>query len=183
MVDITGARLGLRELRPDDVDAVYAIYGDEEATRHLSFEPRSREQVEAIVERSIASAGVDPRTEFATAVIRVDEVIGFARLALDPHSPRGATIGFALRPNVWGGGYGVETVHLLAALAFRTLDLHRIWGARAPLNEVSGRTMERAGFIREGTIREHVHVRGAWRDSVVYALLDHEWKTPAGFGG
>lgn len=91
------------------------------------------------------------------------------------------TIGFALRPDAWGQGYGVETVHLLAALAFRRLDLHRIRGARAPLNEVSGRTMERAGFTREGTIREHVHVRGAWRDSVVYGLLDHEWQPPTGF--
>ncbi|MGW1990206.1 GNAT family N-acetyltransferase [Embleya sp. NPDC001921] len=183
MVDITGARLGLREFRPDDVDAIVAIYGDAAATRHLSFEPRTREQVAVIVERSIASANADPRTEYATAVTRGDDVIGFARLAMDPHSPRGATIGFALRPDVWGHGYGVETVHLLAALAFRNLDLHRIWGARAPLNEVSGRTMERAGFTREGTIREHVHVRGAWRDSVVYAILDHEWEAPADFPG
>ncbi|MGC0421546.1 GNAT family N-acetyltransferase [Embleya sp. AB8] len=181
MVDITGVRLALRELHPDDIDAVLAIYGDEEATRHLSFEPRTREQVEAIVERSIASARVDPRIEYATAVALDGDLIGFARLALDPHSPRGATIGFALRADTWGHGYGVETVHLLAALAFRRLDLHRIWGARAPLNEVSGRTMERAGFTREGTIREHVHVRGAWRDSIVYGLLDHEWKRPTGF--
>jgi RimJ/RimL family protein N-acetyltransferase len=183
MVDITGARLGLREFCSDDVGAVFAIYGDEDATRHLSFEPRSREQVEAIVERSIASASAEPRTEYATAVTLGNDVIGFARLALDQHSPRGATIGFALRPDVWGRGYGVETVHLLAVLAFRTLGLHRIWGARAPLNEVSGRTMERAGFTREGTIREHVHVRGAWRDSIVYALLDHEWNAPGNFPG
>jgi hypothetical protein len=33
-------RLDLRELAIDDVDAVFTICGIEEATEHLSFEPR-----------------------------------------------------------------------------------------------------------------------------------------------
>ncbi|MGC0417531.1 GNAT family N-acetyltransferase [Embleya sp. AB8] len=161
MVDITGTRLALRELCPNDIDAVLAIYGDEEATRHLSFETRTREQVEAIVERSIASARVDPRTEYATAVTLDGDLIGFARLALDPHSPRGATIGFALRPDTWGNGHGVETVHLLAALAFRHLDLHRIWGARAPMSSLRSTKLASWDNRRRSTsdrlLRQHHH--------------------------
>ncbi|WP_405537210.1 hypothetical protein [Streptomyces sp. NBC_00075] len=34
-------RLLVRELAPDDVDAVHAIYGDPRATEHLSFDPRT----------------------------------------------------------------------------------------------------------------------------------------------
>ncbi|WP_030633626.1 GNAT family N-acetyltransferase [Streptomyces griseolus] len=36
-----GRRLHLRELRHDDTDGVFAIYGDARATEHLSFEPRA----------------------------------------------------------------------------------------------------------------------------------------------
>lgn len=38
-------RLELRELTIDDVDAILAIYGDHETTKHMSFEPRTRAQV------------------------------------------------------------------------------------------------------------------------------------------
>ncbi|MEU8543256.1 hypothetical protein AB0C52_25275 [Streptomyces sp. NPDC048717] len=46
-VHLPGPGLALREVRPDDTADLLAIYGDPEATRHLSFEPRTREQVQA----------------------------------------------------------------------------------------------------------------------------------------
>ncbi|MFI5616509.1 GNAT family N-acetyltransferase [Streptomyces sp. NPDC051567] len=181
-VSLSVLRLGLREIAPDDVDAVHAVYGNEEATRHLSFEPRTREQVAAIVGRSIASAAAHPRDEYCLAVTAREtaELIGYARLALDPHQQRAGTMGFALRPEVWGQGLGTETVRVLLSLAFDHLDLHRVWAARAPLNTASHKTLIRAGMTEEGHIREHVHVRGAWRDSLTYSILDHEWKRHAG---
>ncbi|MFF0089309.1 GNAT family N-acetyltransferase [Streptomyces canus] len=173
----SSARLTLRELDIEDVNAVFAIYGNPEATEHLSFEPRSREQVGQIVARSIAAAVETPRTEYALAVIErtTAALIGFGRLALDPHQQRGATMGFALRPDAWGVGYGLETVRLLLGLGFEDLGLHRIWGARSPLNEASAKTMTAAGMVAEGTIREHIQKAGKWRDSVVHSMLDHEW--------
>ncbi|MFI2379089.1 GNAT family N-acetyltransferase [Streptomyces sp. NPDC018964] len=177
-VERSSARLDLRELTLDDVDAVLAVYGSTEATEHLSFTPRTRDQVEQIVARSMTSATTTPRTEYALAVVERNtaEVIGFGRLAADPHQQRGATMGFALRPDAWGAGYGVETVRLLLGVGFDDLGLHRVWGARSPLNEASARTMAAAGMVEEGTIREHVLKAGKWRDSVVHAILEREWR-------
>lgn len=178
-VHLAGPRLALREVEPEDTEALLAIYGDPEATRHLSFEPRTPEQVQAIVERSIASAMYTPRTEYCLAITRLGEhrLIGYARLATEPQ--QAATIGFAVHPAEWGKGLGAETVDLLCALGFRTLGLHRIWAARSPLNEASARTLLRAGMTEDGRIRDHVFVRGAWRDSITYSILEHEW-TPIG---
>ncbi|BBJ44057.1 N-acetyltransferase [Streptomyces antimycoticus] len=178
------ARLSLRELTIDDVDAVLAIYGSPDATEHLSFTPRSRTEVGGIVARSIASASATPRDEYALAVAERGagdgELVGYARLALDPHQQRAATIGFALRPDAWGVGYGRETVGLLLGLAFADLGLHRVWAARAPLNVASAKTLLAAGLTEEGRIRGHVHVRGAWRDSIVYGVLREEWEEQDG---
>jgi RimJ/RimL family protein N-acetyltransferase len=63
------------------------------------------------------------------------------------------------------------------------LGLHRIWAARSPFNEASARTLSRAGMVEEGRIRDHVFVRGAWRDSITYSILEHEWSPPAGLLG
>lgn len=169
-------RLALREFTVDDVDGILAVYGDSQATEHLSFEPRSREQVGQILARSMVSAVSSPRDEYALGVVRQEgeQLIGFARLALEPQ--RAGTIGFALRPDAWGVGYGTETVRALLALAFNELGLHRVWAARSPVNDASARTLEQAGMIEEGRIRDHVHVRGAWRDSITYSVLEHEWR-------
>ncbi|WP_331742232.1 GNAT family N-acetyltransferase (plasmid) [Streptomyces sp. NBC_00876] len=170
-------RLGLRELTVDDVDDLLGIYGDPWTTEHLSFEPRTRDQVGQIVERSMASASASPRSEYALAVVErgSSRLIGFGRIATDPHQPRGATFGFALHSGTRGEGYGVESVRLLLGLGFEELHLHRMWGARSPLNEASARTMARAGMVEEGVIRQHIEKAGAWRDSVVHSMLESEW--------
>ncbi|MFI9269406.1 GNAT family N-acetyltransferase [Kitasatospora sp. NPDC052896] len=181
-VHLAGPRLALREVEPEDTNALLAIYGDPEATRHLSFEPRTPDQVQLITDRSIASAKENPRTEYCLAVTRLGEhqLIGYARLATEPQ--QAATVGFALHSAEWGKGLGTETVHLLCALAFDTLGLHRIWAARSPLNEASARTLLRAGMTEDGRIRDHVFVRGAWRDSITYSILEHEWTPMDGLG-
>ncbi|GAA0293926.1 GNAT family protein [Streptomyces polychromogenes] len=174
-VHLAGPRLALREVEPEDAADLLAIYGDPEATRHLSFEPRTPDQVQAIVDRSIASAKDTSRTEYCLAVTPRGEhrLIGYARLATEPQ--QAATIGFALNPAEWDKGLGTQTVHLLCALGFKFLGLHRIWAARSPLNEASARTLLRAGMTEDGRIRDHVFVHGAWRDSVTYSILEHEW--------
>jgi RimJ/RimL family protein N-acetyltransferase len=160
----------LRELTETDTDALHKVYGNDEATRHLSFEPRSMQQVAAIISAAVQSAAANPRTEYMLAVAHHDgELIGATRLATGEYES--ATIGFALRSDQWGQGKGLEMVHLLQRLGFAELDLHRIWGARSPLNEASARTMRAAGMIEEGTIRGHLYTRGAWRDSVVHSIL------------
>lgn len=178
-VTIKGSAVLLREFEQWDANALCRVYGDEMATRHLSFEPRTPEQTRGIVFSAAESAEADPRTEYMLAVedIALGGLIGSARLATGEYSS--AQIGFALRPDQWGQGRGTETVRLLEHLAFRDLGLHRVWGARSPLNIASARTMLAAGMIEEGTMRGHLFTRGAWRDSVVHSILADEYD-PAG---
>ena len=154
-VVITGPMVNLRELSEADAVPLHKIYGSEEATRHLSFEPKTMEQAEGIIKAATASATAEPRTEYMLAVAGTDgEMIGSARLATGEY--QSGQIGFALRPDHWGQGKGLETVRLLQRLGFSELDLHRIWGARSPLNQASARTMRAAGMVQEGTTRGHL---------------------------
>lgn len=177
-VKIDGEWIALREFTADDVDALLPIYGDPEATRHMSFEPQTREQVAQFPANAARQAQETPRLEYALAVAltRTGDLIGSARLALGEH--RSGQIGFALRVDQWGQGLGTETARLLLELGFRRLGLHRIWAARAPDN-VSARVLWKVGMVPEGRIRDHVFVRGAWRDSVTYSILEDEWRSPA----
>ncbi len=175
-VKIEGERICLREFAENDVDGMLRIYGDPIATRQLSFEPRSREEVERFIAKAMAQAKEEPRVEYALAVVlkETDELIGSARLALGEH--RSGQVGGALRTDQWGKGLAVEGAHLLFDLGFRQLGLHRIWAARAPDNTASERLLRKIGMQEEGRIRDHVFVRGAWRDSITHSILEHEWR-------
>ena len=177
-ITLEGPRLTLRELREDDVGALFEIYGSEVATEHLSFDPRPLESVASVIASGIADARVEPRTVYALAVTLKDDpsLIGYARLALEAH--RAGQIGFALNPSAWGQGYGTETVRLLLQLGFGELGLHRIWGARSPKNAASSGAMTRNGMSEEARIRDHVFTHGAWRDSITHAILEEEWRQP-----
>ena len=170
----------LREFNGEDAGGLYKVYGDADATRHLSFEPKDMEQVSAIVKSALTSATAIPRVEYMLAIAEGggEELVGAARLALGEY--QSAQVGFALRPDQWGQGKGTETVRLLERLGFVELGLHRIWGARSPVNEASARTMRKAGMVEEGTIRGHLLTRGAWRDSVVHAILADEYQVDQG---
>lgn len=176
-VTYASSRLALRELTVDDVDAVHAIYGSPKATEHLSFEPRTRDQVAHLIAGAMVSATAQPRTEYNLAACRADDgaLIGFGRIARDPHAQQAATMGFALHPEAWGVGYGTETARALISLSLNELKLHRVWAARAPKNIASEKTLLSAGMTKEGRIRHHVHVRGAWRDSITYSAVADDW--------
>ncbi|MFF5265426.1 GNAT family N-acetyltransferase [Actinomadura viridis] len=111
-VSITGDRLALREFTHDDVDAILKVYGDPVVTGHLSFEPRNRDQVAAMLNTVIEAAQKDPRTEYslAAASAATGEAIGFARLAIDAQHPGQSSgqIGFALRADQWGQGLPIH---------------------------------------------------------------------------
>ena len=54
------------------------------------------------------------------------------------------------------------------------LRLHRIEAACLPENVASMTLLERNGFRREGLARAYLRINGAWRDHVLYGLLEPE---------
>ncbi|HEX8803548.1 MAG TPA: GNAT family protein [Acidimicrobiales bacterium] len=175
---IPGPRIVLREFRLDDLDASMAIVGDPEVTRWLSFDTRTRvAQAERLAE-DVARARSEPRPDYYLAAVTADGtcLVGFARLGLGPH--RSGELGYAVRRDHWGQGYATEAARLVLDLAFGTLGLHRVQAACGPDNVPSRAVLARLGFRYEGRLRHHVFTNGAWRDSLLYALLEDEWPVP-----
>ncbi|GAA0914054.1 GNAT family protein [Nonomuraea longicatena] len=177
-VHLVGEHLGLREVSTDDVAALHAVYGDPATTEYLPFDPRSLDEVAAIVEEAVTSAGAEPRRLYILAVTDPDHhgVIGVARLRIEAEHPHSAEIGLGLRPDQWGRGIGTHLIRMLLAFGFRELRLHRIWGARSPLNVPAQLAMLTAGMVEEGRIRHHLPTPQGWRDSIVHSAIEDEWR-------
>ena len=112
------------------------------------------------------------------AVRRVDDgqLIGYCMAAfIDRHNRRckiGLTIG---EKTAWGKGYGSEVLEAMIRHCFETLDMNRIGAEIYAFNARSIRLFERAGFQREGLIRQSVLKNGRYEDEILYGLMREEW--------
>jgi len=75
-------------------------------------------------------------------------------------------------------GQGIGTAATIAMLrhGFFDLNLHRIFLYVLDSNQAAARVYEKAGFTREGTLREAAYKNGEYRDLVVMAVLRSEFK-------
>jgi RimJ/RimL family protein N-acetyltransferase len=174
VVQLQGQQIRLREFRHDDLDPTMRVVADDRVTRWMSFDSLTREQQEARLTAALERATARPRTEFYLAVtLADDELIGFARLGLT--GVQAAKLGYAIAADHWGRGYATDAARAMVTFGFRDLGLHRITAAIGPENAASMAVVKRLGFTREGHLRDHVFTNGAWRDSVLWSILAHEW--------
>jgi aminoglycoside 6'-N-acetyltransferase len=81
-------------------------------------------------------------------------------------------------PSERGKGYGTEATQLIVDYLFLSGDIGRIQTITDVRNKPAQRTLEKAGFQKEGTIRKALFNRGEWRDYNLYGILREEWKEP-----
>lgn len=84
---------------------------------------------------------------------------------------RSAEIGYWLGAEYWGRGIVTEAVQALTQYAFANFDLARIWACVFAWNPASMRVLEKAGFTREGVLRQAATKDGETIDVVMYAIV------------
>ena len=87
-----------------------------------------------------------------------------------------ATIGYAVDGSREGLGYATEAVGAVLRFAMETLNLHRIETSYQPGNVRSGRVLEKLGFAVEGRAQKYLLIDGAWRDGILVALINDDWR-------
>lgn len=98
--------------------------------------------------------------------------VGWHREMYGPN-PESAALNFGIEliPEARGQGLGTEAQSQLAVYLFTTTDVHRIEAATDLDNLPEQRSLEKAGFRREGVLRGSQFRAGAYRDLVIYAML------------
>jgi RimJ/RimL family protein N-acetyltransferase len=79
--------------------------------------------------------------------------------------------GIDLVPEARGQGHGTEAQRLIADYLFETTGLHRVEASTDVDNHAEQRSLEKAGFTREGINRQAQYRAGSYHDLVLYARL------------
>ncbi len=179
MIEITTARLLLRDFAAEDEAAVLALEASPTLYRYRDSAPPAEEEIRAFFRRNQDWQALDPRPVYALAVVLPAEgrLIGVVTLTITHRELGQAELGYRLGPDSWGQGYATEASQALVGFGFSTLGLHRIYALCHPENTGSRRVMEKIGMQYEGYLREDWRYRdGTWRDSLLYAILEQDWR-------
>lgn len=165
-------RLRLRPYQGGDLDAVHRYASDARVTRWTDFGPN-----DVAASRAFLEMATRPRElssdDFHFAIVMASEqrVVGGCSLEVTRREHRGGTFGYILDHAWWGKGIGTEAALALVQFAFSTLHLHRLEATCHLDNTASARVLAKAGLQLEGRMRDHMLVRGQWRDSLLFAIL------------
>jgi [ribosomal protein S5]-alanine N-acetyltransferase len=176
MVTLTSGRLVLREFVREDFDGVHLYASDPEVVKFMPWGPNTRAETRRFIERNIQAQVVKPRTSYELAITMDGELIGGCGLTIHSLSDKRAEIGYCLRRDMWGKGIATEVAGLLIRFGFSELGMHRIRALCDTMNHGSYRVMEKNAMQCEGVLRHEKNIRGEWRDSYIYSILEHEWR-------
>jgi RimJ/RimL family protein N-acetyltransferase len=118
-------------------------------------------------------------------VVRGADRLGFVSWYKVPSTPGYYyywNIGIALLPEARGKGYGTQAQRMLAEYLFAHTTVQRIEAATEAGNVAEQRSLEKAGFTREGVHRSTGWRDGAYRDEVWYSLLRSDLTADPGPG-
>ena len=171
-------RLLLRPLDPaTDVDACLEYQSDADVCRYIPYTPRTREQVVERLERA-ASVIDEPGQVLNVALVLAGtgELIGDVVLFFHSAEHRSGEVGYVINPRFQGNGYATEATRALLGLAFDELGLHRVTARLDARNGASAAVLRRAGLRQEAHLREDEWFKGEWSDTIVFAVLETEWR-------
>src|SRR5262245_25103147 len=176
---LTTDRLLLREFVEADWEAVLGYQSDPLYLRYNPWTERTEADVRAFVGRFLANQQERPRTKFQLAVVVKAEgrLIGGCGVRVNDPDLREGNIGYELDSRYWGQGYATEAAREIVRFGFEELGLHRIWSWCVAENVGSARVLEKVGMRPEGYLREKEYYRGRWWDQLLFAILDHEWRS------
>lgn len=178
-------RLILREFVAEDWRRVMAYQADPRYQRYYpemeSTPERAREFVGVFLEQQKET----PRSKFQLAVCLKagGGLIGNCGVRMDRADAHQADLGYEIDPEHWGRGYASEAARRMAGFAFDELRLHRLWSWCIAENAASAHVLEKLGMRLEGRQRENDYFQGRYWDTLLYGMLEEEWRAVWGGGG
>ncbi|MBT3274455.1 MAG: GNAT family N-acetyltransferase [Spirochaetales bacterium] len=182
MIQIATERLLIREHEHTDIDDYHSWISDPDVMRYVAGFPRTDTKQESLASltEAIKSRNEQLRVKYFVALTlkNTGEYIGSGGgMIKNRHGDTGIMgIGYFLRKQYWGTGYGTEATRAWIDYNFVNLGVHKIEAGCDIDNEASERIMVKCGMKREGCLREHRYREGTWRDGLQYGILKSDWE-------
>jgi ribosomal-protein-alanine N-acetyltransferase len=143
---IETARLRMRPITLDDVDAIHQIWTDAGVRKYLwDDEVISREETVAVIEKSLKYFHCKGFGLFAVLPIDGERIIGFCGYWFF-HEPPQLELLYGIITDQWGKGFAPEAATAMLRLGFEELGFYEVIASTDAPNTASVRVMEKLGM-------------------------------------
>jgi [ribosomal protein S5]-alanine N-acetyltransferase len=176
--NLIGEKVFLREFVESDWVDVHKYASQEIVCQYQPWGPNSEKESQEFVKQVLIDATKKTRTRYVFAVInkKDERMIGAGEFNIRSFNNKIGEIAYIVNPDYWGNGIATEVAELLIEFGFSEFSLHRIYATCDPRNIGSKRVLEKVGMTQEGRMRENLLIKDGWRDSLLYSILEQEWK-------
>ncbi|MDP4549292.1 GNAT family N-acetyltransferase [Alkalihalobacillus macyae] len=169
-------KIQLREVKEEDWKAIHSYASIEDVCKYQPWGPNTEEESKAYVRDIIEDALVEPRIRYAYSIVENETVIGVCELSIRDRTNERGEIAYILHPDRWGLGFATEAARALLKFSFQELGLHKVSATCNPENSGSKKVLNKLGMKQEGVLRDDLKMRDGWRDSLLFSILEREWK-------
>ncbi|KTC51102.1 GNAT family acetyltransferase [Pseudomonas fluorescens ABAC62] len=151
----TASRLTYRPPQLDDLQRLFAIFGDPQTNLFNPAGPlNSLADAQRLLDQWLAQWALEGYGWWAIARREAPEhLIGFGGIApLNYLTERRINLGYRFEVQAWGQGYATEVARDALVLAFDTLRLPEVFGLVRPDHAASIRVLEKVGLQRFGEL-------------------------------
>ena len=174
---LTTKRLLLRQIRPQDLEALFAGFSDEEAMKFYGHEPhRSPEDTRAWIQQTQEDYERRVAVRWGITLQGDETIIGTCGFHHFGAGFRRAETGYELHRSHWRQGIMTEAMSAVLTYGFGEMDLHRVEAIIDIENIPSKDLLLKLGFTYEGNLRQRYPFRGSFVDEHYFGLLKHEWR-------
>lgn len=171
-------RLELRTLRTADYKAMYEIFKEEAYLKYFGIKGVQCEKDARLLIKDWVRR-LDPNVFLRWAIVHREsgKVVGSIGLHTFIVAYKKAAVGYDLNPNYQHKGYMQEALQMIMRYFFEDLGYHRLEAIIVTENKASIHVAERAGFIREGLMRQWMYNSDyeTYYDAYLFALLDTDY--------
>ena len=164
-----------------DLDRYLEWVNDEEVMRYVAAMafPISRGQEEEFV-REATTHTRPPEIAYAIETLEERRHIGSLGLHRIGGLAHSTELGIMIGDKAyWDRGYGTDTIRTALRFAFQELNLNRV---ALSVDADNGRGIacyRKCGFVEEGRLRQDRYRDGQYRDTILMAVLRHEFEAGA----
>lgn len=170
-------RLTLRDIRPEDAEAIFRMRSDGRVNRFIARPAMERLEDALALAEQTRQAYENRQAIGWAGILRENGAIigtcGYNSIDFDNHR---AEIGGELSTDYWGKHIAAEAVTLIVRFGLERMNLHSIEAKVSPENRGAVFLLEKLGFIQEARFRDRIFFEGKYSDMAVYSLLKNAFR-------
>ena len=170
-------RLILRKVTLNDIESIYKYASNENVTRYMVWSAhKDIEETTALVTKWIQKYQEPDFYQWGIALKETNEVIGFIGCPRYDDKVESIEFGYWIGEKFWRNGIMPEALKEVVKFLFEEVNVNVIRSCHVPENPASGKVMQKANMVYEGTLRKNVKLsNGKIEDGVTYSILKEEY--------